>query len=60
VKLDEPAYRVVVRPARQTLQAYHNAIPLQPGMLLDADVKLERRRLFQWLFDPLYSLAGTL
>ena len=60
VKLDEPAYRVVVRPARQTLQAYRNAIPLQPGMLLDADVKLERRRLVQWLFDPLYSLAGTL
>jgi membrane fusion protein len=60
VKLDEPAYRVVVRPARQTLQAYQQAVPLQAGMVLDADVKLERRRLFQWLFDPLYSLMGAL
>ncbi|HVK99532.1 MAG TPA: HlyD family efflux transporter periplasmic adaptor subunit [Dongiaceae bacterium] len=60
VKLDEPAYRVVVRPTRQTLQAYQQAVPLQAGMLLDADVKLEKRRLFQWLLDPLFSLTGAL
>ncbi len=60
VRLEEPAYRVVVKPSRQTLRAYSRDIPLQAGMLLDADIKLDRRSLLQWIFDPLYSLAGTL
>lgn len=60
VQLTEPAYRVVVRPAEQHLLAYQQSLPLQAGMLLDADIKLDRRSLFQWVFDPIYSLAGTL
>lgn len=60
VQLTEPAYRVVVRPAEQNLLAYQQSLPLQAGMLLDADIKLDRRSLFQWVFDPIYSLAGTL
>ena len=60
VQLDEPAYRVVVKPAQQNMHAYQKLLPLQAGMLLDADIKLDRRSLFQWVFDPLYSLAGTL
>lgn len=60
VKLDEPAYRVVVKPDQQTLRAYRQQVPLQAGMLLDADIRLERRSLLQWVFDPLYSLAGKL
>lgn len=60
VQLTEPAYRVVVRPVEQHLLAYQQSLPLQAGMLLDADIKLDRRSLFQWVFDPIYSLAGTL
>lgn len=60
VALDEPAYRVVVQPEEQTVRAYEQAFPLQAGMLLDADIQLDRRTLFEWVFDPLYSLAGTL
>ena len=30
----------------------------QPGMTLEADVALERRRLFEWVLDPLYAVAG--
>lgn len=60
IKLDEPAYRVIVTPSQQSLQAYTQTVPLQSGMLLDADIKLDRRSLIQWIFDPLYSLAGTL
>ena len=29
-----------------------------PGMLLDADILGERRRLIEWVFEPLYSLKG--
>jgi membrane fusion protein len=46
-------YRVLVRPAAQHVPAYGEAQPLQAGMRLEADVLLERRRLVEWLFEPL-------
>jgi membrane fusion protein len=35
-------------------------LPLVPGMRLQADVLLERRRLVEWLFEPLLGLKGRL
>jgi membrane fusion protein len=35
-------------------------LPLVPGMRLQADVLLERRRLIEWLFEPLLGLKGRL
>lgn len=57
VTLQEPAYRVTVALDQQTLRAYSRDMALQPGMLLDADVWLDRRTILQWVFDPLYSVA---
>lgn len=54
----EPVYRIVVRPERQTVTAYGRPMPLQPGMQLEADVIIDRRRLIEWVFDPLYTLTG--
>jgi membrane fusion protein len=56
----EPVYRVRVRLARQTVVAYGATVPLQPGMQLDADVVIERRRLIEWMFEPLFTLTGSL
>jgi membrane fusion protein len=28
-------------------------------MQLDADIVLERRRLYEWVLDPVYALAGS-
>ena len=56
--LEEPSYRVTVELERQTVNAYKKSLPLQSGMLLDADVLLDRRPLYQWIFDPLYALVG--
>jgi membrane fusion protein len=56
----EPLYRITVRLDRQAVTAYGEQVRLQPGMQLDADVVLERRRLYEWVFDPIYALAGTL
>jgi membrane fusion protein len=56
----EPIYRIVVRLARQDVQAYGQHFALQPGMALQADVLLERRRLFEWVLDPLYAVVGRL
>ena len=54
----EPVYRITVDLASQSVTAYGAEVALQPGMTLEADVALERRRLFQWLLDPLYALKG--
>ena len=55
---DEPVYLVTVRLVNQTVTAYGEAAPLQPGMKLEADVMIETRRLIEWVFDPLFTLTG--
>ncbi len=54
----EPLYRVKVELASQTVTAYGRAEPLQAGMQVEADVLLDRRRLIEWVFEPLLGLAG--
>ena len=54
----EPLYRIKVALASQTVAAYGRAEPLQAGMEVQADVLLDRRRLIEWVFEPLLSLAG--
>jgi membrane fusion protein len=54
----EPVYRVTVRLPKKTMLAGEEAIALQPGMQLDADVVLERRRLYEWMLEPLYTVTG--
>jgi membrane fusion protein len=56
----ESLYRITVTLARQTITAYGTLLPLQAGMLVDADILHERRRLYEWVLEPLYSLTGKL
>jgi membrane fusion protein len=53
----EPVYRITVALDSQQVQAGGQARPLLPGMQLEADVVLERRRLIEWLFEPLLGWA---
>jgi membrane fusion protein len=55
---NEPVYRITVRLTNQTVTAYGEQVPLQPGMQLEADVAIEKRRLFEWVLDPLYTVTG--
>jgi membrane fusion protein len=55
VALAQPAYKVTVMLDRQDVTAYGEPVPLQPDMLLKADILLERRPLLTWLLDPLFS-----
>ena len=43
---------------RQQMPAYGALQPLAPGMQLEADVLLERRRLIEWLFEPVLGMVG--
>ena len=54
----EPLYRIKAALASQSVSAYGRAEPLQAGMQIEADVLLDRRRLIEWIFEPLLSLAG--
>lgn len=56
----EPYYRVVVELSEQSITAYGKAEPLRPGMLVEADILGERRKLYEWVLEPLYSLTGKL
>ncbi len=56
----EPLYRVTVVLDRQSVEVAGQARPLLAGMQLDADVALERRRLIEWLFEPLLGWARRL
>lgn len=49
----QPLYRIVVTLSAQAMRAGGLAQPLQPGMQLDADIQLERRRLIEWVLEPL-------
>ena len=58
VPLKEPSYRVTATLDRQDIDAYGNRLPLRSGMLLKADVILDRRSLMRWVLDPLLSARG--
>lgn len=54
----EPLYRITVVLDQQAVQAYGQMHPLAVGMQLEADVLLDRRRLIEWIFEPLLSVTG--
>jgi membrane fusion protein len=54
------AYRLLVELDRQYVQAYGARRPLIAGMLVEADIIGERRKLYEWLLEPLYSVTGRL
>ena len=56
----EPVYRVDVKMECQSVAALGTEIALRPGMLVNADILLERRTLLEWLFEPVLQLRGRL
>jgi membrane fusion protein len=54
----ESVYRIRATLDSQQVVAYGKPESLQAGMLVEADILLDRRRLIEWIFDPLLSLAG--
>lgn len=56
----EPMFRITVAMDHAYLSADGNRQPLVAGMRMQADVLLERRRLIEWLFEPLLGLSGRI
>lgn len=58
VEPPEPMYRVTVQLRSQTVSVYGANQPLRPGMKLDADLLLDKRRMIEWIFEPLYGFTN--
>ncbi len=56
----EPVYRVDVALDRQSVSALGQEFSLRPGMLVNADLLLEKRTLLEWIFEPVLQLKGRL
>lgn len=53
----EPVYRVKVQLEQQAVIAYGKQQPFRAGMTLEADIHQDRRRLIEWVVDPILSFA---
>ena len=56
----ETLYRVTVTLDTPYVLTYGRKVALQDGMLLEADVLLDTRKLYEWLLEPLYSVTGKM
>lgn len=52
-KLTEPVFLVTVDVKRQSIEVLGDTFPLQAGMSLSADIVLEERRIWEWVFEPI-------
>ncbi len=58
---DHNYYRIRVRPDKNFISAYpHKKYYLQPGMQVEADIAVDYRRLYQWMFQPIIEVNDTI
>ncbi|WP_231100454.1 HlyD family secretion protein [Gluconobacter potus] len=53
-------YRIRVAPDQTYVETYGRQRPLEAGMTVSADIATDRRRLWEWLLDPVISVRNTL
>ncbi|HEY0960803.1 MAG TPA: HlyD family efflux transporter periplasmic adaptor subunit [Pseudomonadales bacterium] len=53
-----PLFRALATLDAQHIVAFGSPRPLRPGMALSADIVVDRRSLFEWLLEPLFSISG--
>jgi membrane fusion protein len=58
IRVDEPVYTVRVSLPSNYLEYQGKQLPITPGMVVEADVELDRLKIYQWLLEPLYRIGG--
>lgn len=58
MKLQDPVYEVHVALDQQTINAFGEALKLEPGMTLSADVILDRQSFLDWVLEPIRAVGG--
>lgn len=57
---NEALFAVEVKLESSSIEANGQTRPLQAGMQLEADILQERRKLYEWVLEPLYSVTKRL
>ena len=58
IPIVEASYVIRATIRQDSIEVDGQPVSVQPGMRLEADVLRDRRRLIEWLFDPLLAAAG--
>jgi membrane fusion protein len=58
IRVEEPVYTVRVKLPANHMVYQDKKLPISPGMVVEADVELDRLKIYQWLLEPLYRLGG--
>lgn len=53
-------YGVRLRLEKNSITAYGREVPLKASMTFEADIMLERRKLYEWVLEPLYTITGKM
>jgi membrane fusion protein len=53
---NENLYRIRVRLNSQTLNGYGEITSIKPGMTVDADIIQDKRRIWEWILDPIMAM----
>jgi membrane fusion protein len=56
----EGMYRIVVRLDKTAFLIDRKPLQLLPGMIVDADIEQESRRLIEWIIEPIYTLRNRI
>lgn len=59
-RLNQPYYKAVVTLNVPFLSIYGAKIPVQHGMTVSAVILGEKKKIWKWILDPLYSYCGEL
>jgi len=51
-------YRIKVKLEKQSIEAYGELQALKLGMTLEADVLQDRRKIWEWVLEPVLAVMG--
>ena len=57
-KMGEPYYKVTAQLAEQSIRVYGRAAHIQQGMTLSGIIMGSKKKVWQWVFDPIYRYYG--
>lgn len=60
ISIGQPYYKVIASLDRQVVRVYGKDHKIQQGMTITAVIIGSKRKLWQWILDPLYSFYGEL
>ena len=58
IRIGQPYYKAIAILDKQSVKVYGRDKTIQQGMTLSAVIIGSKRKLWQWILDPLYSFYG--